>query len=94
MDTDVVEIECPVCDRKVRADAPHCPHCGAEYDMSGVEELEKIAHELTARPAPARPVAAEHPVEAAPARAVEVGARPDEEKGGKGILGKLFRKWR
>ena len=95
MDMDDLEIECPVCDRRVRADAPRCPYCGAEYVMSGVDELEKVAQELNGRPAPERPVAVEPLVEAATTvEAAEVVTGPDDEKGGKGLLGKLFRKWR
>jgi hypothetical protein len=33
MDADNVEIECPVCDQKIRADAPRCPNCGIWTDM-------------------------------------------------------------
>ena len=88
MDADIVEIECPVCDRKVKADAPRCPYCGAEYAMSGVDELEQVAPEPNGHPAPERPVVAASPAAAA------TTACPDDEKGGMGLLGKLFRKRR
>lgn len=89
MDTETVEIECPVCDQKVRADAPRCPHCGAEFAMSGVDELERVAREINGVPAPA-----DLAVEASTAEvAVEIGStEKEEEKGTKGFLGKLFRK--
>jgi len=89
MDTETEEIECPVCDQKVRADAPRCPHCGAEFAMSGVDELERVAREINGVPTPA-----DLAVEASTAEgAVEIGSpEKDEEKETKGFFGKLFRK--
>lgn len=89
MDTETVEIECPVCDQKVRADAPRCPHCGAEFAMSGVDELERVAREINGVPTPA-----DLAVEASTAEgAVEIGSPETEgEKETKGFFGKLFRK--
>jgi hypothetical protein len=87
MDADSVEVECPVCDHKVRADAPRCPHCGAEFSMSGVDELEKVAREMD------RPPVEEPPKEEAgkivePVQAVVA----EESKETKGLFGKLFKK--
>jgi hypothetical protein len=90
MDTETVEIECPVCDQKVRADAPRCPHCGAEFAMSGVDELERVAREINGVPTPA-----DLAVEASTAEeeTVEIGSTEREgEKETKGFFGKLFRK--
>jgi predicted amidophosphoribosyltransferase len=89
MDADNVEIECPVCDQKIRADAPRCPNCGAEFVMSGVDELEKVARDLDRHAAPEyqRPVPA--PVTGSAPAAETAKA---EDPGEKGFLGKLFRK--
>lgn len=92
MDADTVEIECPVCDRKVRADAPRCPYCGAEYAMSGVDELEQVARELNCRTAPVVPRPSERPAEVPAAAAVV--EQEGEDDAGKGFFGKLFRKRR
>jgi hypothetical protein len=105
MVVDPVEVECPVCDKKVRADAARCPHCGAEFSMSGVDELEKVVQDLSR---PAEPPSSEvapvpiveeaHPVP--PASAVASTPEPalvteqvhEDDKGGKGLFGKLFKK--
>lgn len=89
MDMEIVEIECPLCDRKIAADAPRCPHCGAEFAMSDLEDLERVAQELNGHPAPERPVE-----NTAGTEAVEAATVHSEEKGGRGFLSKLFRKRR
>jgi DNA-directed RNA polymerase subunit RPC12/RpoP len=92
MDTENVEIECPVCDQRIKADAPRCPHCGAEFTLSGVDELEMVAREINGRPAPENLKAKAGPIEAQPA--VAASAEKEEDKNSKGFLGKLFRKRR
>lgn len=92
MDTENVEIECPVCDQKVKADAPRCPHCGAEFAMSGVDELEIVAREINGQPAPEALKAKAGPIEAHPA--AMANSEKEEDKEGRGFLGKLFRKRR
>ena len=39
--------ECPVCDKKIPLDAKTCPGCGADFSISGMEDLEAVATELT-----------------------------------------------
>jgi hypothetical protein len=92
MDTENVEIECPVCDQMVRADAPRCPHCGAEFAMAGIDELERVAREINDQPTPEGSAVKQVPAES-PA-AVVVDDRDVDDLGGKGFFGKLFRKRR
>ncbi|MBI0584227.1 MAG: hypothetical protein ISF22_08385 [Methanomassiliicoccus sp.] len=95
MELDSLEVECPVCDHKVRASDPRCPYCGAEFAMSGVDELESMVRDMNgpprAEPAP-EPVAVVAPAVAVPEE--PVGEAMSEDKGGKGLFGKLFRKKR
>ncbi|MDW5562529.1 MAG: hypothetical protein SA339_04810 [Methanomassiliicoccus sp.] len=88
MEQDIVEIECPVCDQRVRADAPRCPHCGAEFAMSGVDELEKVVREINEPQVP-RGTATPGPVKGA-----EVTPAKAEDTENKGFFGKLFKKRR
>jgi predicted amidophosphoribosyltransferase len=83
MDADSIEVECPVCDRKVRSDAARCPHCGAEFSLSGVDELEKVAREMDRPPVEEPKVEVVKTVEPVP---VLVEEGPKEAKG-------LFDKW-
>ncbi len=93
MDANTVEIECPVCDRKIRDNAPYCPYCGAEFAMSGIDELERVAREMNGTPVPneteVRAAAVEVPVAIS-----GNGNGRDEEAESKGFLGSLFRKRR
>ena len=86
MDADSIEVECPVCDRKVKSEAARCPHCGAEFSLSGVDELEKVAREMDSPPVDGPKVEAVKAVEPVPATAEE------EPKEAKGLFGKLFKK--
>jgi hypothetical protein len=105
MVVDPVEVECPVCDKKVRADAARCPHCGAEFSMSDVDELEKVVQDLSrpeetpsleAAPAPhideVPPVPPVPAVASAPEPAPVTEQAHEDDKGGKGLFGKLFKK--
>ena len=100
MSAESVEVECPVCDRKVPADSNRCPYCHADFTMSGLDELEKVAREIN------DPAIADAPsvdkVESAPG--VDPGpahgppvdpsegdqAGPDNKKDG--LLGRFFKK--
>ena len=93
MDADDMEIECPVCDQKVRADAARCPYCGAEFAMSGVDELERVAREMNGQPLTDGPPLEAQPPGAPGAVAVTEPSR-NEDKEDKGFFGKLFRKKR
>lgn len=46
MASDDLEVECPVCDHKISSDATRCPNCGAEFSLSGVDELERVVQEM------------------------------------------------
>lgn len=46
MASDRVEVECPVCDHRIPSDATRCPNCGADFSLSGVDELEKVVQEI------------------------------------------------
>ncbi|MDH7509215.1 MAG: hypothetical protein QHH00_07455 [Methanomassiliicoccales archaeon] len=46
MKTAPLEIECPLCDKKVNADSSACPHCGAELKSHEIGELEALAGEI------------------------------------------------
>lgn len=46
MASDNLEVECPVCDHKIPSDASRCPNCGAEFSLSGVDELERVIQEM------------------------------------------------
>jgi hypothetical protein len=90
MDTEIMEIECPVCDRKVRTDAPHCPHCGAEFVMSGIDELEKVVREINGYVVPEDGAARRSAT--GPAATASAGEANDDVRQSKGFLGRLFRK--
>ncbi len=41
-----MEIECPVCDHRMPADARKCPSCGVELETAGMAELEEVARDI------------------------------------------------
>lgn len=46
MESESLEIECPVCDHKMPADARKCPSCGVELETAGMAELEEVARDI------------------------------------------------
>ncbi len=47
MEADPLEIECPICDHKMPAEARRCPSCGVDFVTSGMDELEEVAREIS-----------------------------------------------
>jgi hypothetical protein len=47
MESESLEIECPVCDRKIPADAKECPSCGIDLSTAGMDELEEVARDIS-----------------------------------------------
>ena len=47
MESKSLEIECPVCDRKMPADTKKCPSCGVDLSTAGMDELEEVARDLS-----------------------------------------------
>lgn len=77
---DVETVECPVCDHKIPADATRCPNCKAVFSLSDIEELKKVAKEIS------DPVTANRP-------SVDEPTLPHDGEGtGRkpGLMGKLF----
>jgi len=46
MESETLEIECPVCDRKMPGDAKKCPSCGVDLSTAGMDELEEVARDI------------------------------------------------
>ncbi len=85
------EIECPVCDKKVPWDAKICPGCGADFSISGMEDLEAVATELVeAKPPPAVEVIVQEEPPRAEAKPPETSPKEEEKKGG--LFKRLFGK--
>ena len=87
MDANSVEVECPVCDHKVTSDAAQCPHCGAEFSMSGVDELERVAREMDGPPETAPPA-----VQVVKAAEAGQEVTVEDPKDAKGLFGRFFKK--
>jgi hypothetical protein len=83
------EVECPVCDRKISADAKTCTGCGADFSSSGVDELEQVARDLR-NPIISPPVTVAQPVEYEAPRPHEPQKVADEKKDN--LLGRFFKK--
>jgi hypothetical protein len=47
MDSESLEIECPICDRRIASNANVCPFCGADFSTAGMDELEDIARDIS-----------------------------------------------
>ena len=103
MNAEAVEVECPVCDHKVAGNAIRCPKCGADFSMSGVDELEKVAKEINdpdtmtvpsaPEPEDVPPPSAPTPLVKAPQGGTPGTATKAEAKDQKeGLLGRLFKK--
>lgn len=93
MDRETLEVECPVCDHRIPADAVRCPNCDAVFAMSGIEELQKVAREINDPATADRPSADDSrgpPNDGAAAG--PGGAEGPKER--VGLLGKLFKRKR
>jgi uncharacterized Zn finger protein (UPF0148 family) len=89
MESQKDEVECPVCDRKIAADAQRCPNCGADFSMSGFEDLEQVARDLN-DPVDRKAKPADQRVP----EASKESDTPAEGRKKEGFLGRLFRKRR
>lgn len=94
MDSEGLEVECPVCDHKIAVDAARCPNCKAVFSLSGVDELETVARELKAPVAVAKPSeGSDDPSKtgrnSTPGPKGPASADPKEKNG---LLSKLFKK--
>lgn len=47
MDSESLEIECPMCDRRIASNAKECPFCGADFSTAGMDELEDVARDIS-----------------------------------------------
>lgn len=56
MDSELLEIECPMCDRRVASNAKECPFCGADFSTAGMDELEDVARDISEGRRPSVPV--------------------------------------
>jgi len=62
MESESLEIECPVCDQKMPADAQRCSSCGVELMTAGMAELEEVARDISeGRPERARTIEVKAP---------------------------------
>jgi len=59
LEADAIEIECPICDHKMPAEARRCPSCGVDFVISGMDELEAVAREISDGKPPAPEAAVE-----------------------------------
>lgn len=46
MEQEGTEVECPNCERKIPAESKSCPACGADFTLSGMDELEALAKHM------------------------------------------------
>lgn len=103
MDSESLEIECPICDRRIASNANVCPFCGADFSTAGMDELEDVARDIsegrqssvpvtmkaTPEPQPIAPVVAS-PEQAHDERAEITAQESDRESKDKGGLRRLF----
>jgi hypothetical protein len=57
MDSESLEIECPICDRRIASNAKVCPFCGVDFSTAGMDELEDVARDISEGRQPSVPVA-------------------------------------
>jgi hypothetical protein len=78
---EIETVECPVCDQKIPVDAVRCPKCNVVFSMSDIEELKRVALEIS---------------DPSSANTVTKKEDDSNDKGGKekrpGIFNKLFGK--